>query len=145
MPRTVNSVNKLAISLIQIGLPVYDAIPVHTNAHAIYIPSSLIGWWSGERNADDIAGVNHGVLEDDARFGPGVIGSSFSFDGDGDYVTLPKQLAISDAITVSAWVKFSEDDFDESQSVFSDGSVTLIKNGVSEDHQLEFDLRLSKW
>lgn len=105
--------------------------------------SSLISWWPADRNADDIAGINDGELEDDTIFARGVKGRAFSFDGDGDYVALPSQISLSNALTVSAWVKFSEDDFDNYQSIFSDGSITLIKNGLQEENVIDFDVRFS--
>ena len=42
--------------------------------------------WSGEGQADDSRGSNHGTLVQDATFAPGVVGQAFSFDGQGSYV-----------------------------------------------------------
>ena len=52
-------------------------------------PRGLLSWWTGDGTADDLMGVNHGALEGDATFGPGLVGDAFLLDGDGDAVALP--------------------------------------------------------
>jgi|GEM_PF-228999 DNA-binding response OmpR family regulator/signal transduction histidine kinase len=42
--------------------------------------------WSGEGNADDTRGGNHGTLMKGMVFAPGVVGQAFSFDGQGSFV-----------------------------------------------------------
>lgn len=52
-------------------------------------PSGLINWWPGDGNTNDIQGNNNGTLQNDATFELGLVGQAFSFDGDGDFVSLP--------------------------------------------------------
>jgi len=42
--------------------------------------------WSGEGNAGDTRGSNHGILVKGVAFVPGLMGQAFSFDGQGSYV-----------------------------------------------------------
>ena len=44
-------------------------------------PGELISWWAGDGNANDIAGTNHGTLENNAGLAPGLVGQAFSFSG----------------------------------------------------------------
>src|SRR5690349_7215602 len=45
-------------------------------------PAGLIGWWTGDGNANDIAGTNNGSLQGGASAsGTGFVDRSFSFDG----------------------------------------------------------------
>lgn len=52
-------------------------------------PPGMISWWGGDNNALDIIGTNHGTLVNGATYAPGLVGQAFSFDGAGDYVTVP--------------------------------------------------------
>jgi hypothetical protein len=52
-------------------------------------PPSMIGWWPGEGNADDVRGENNGTLVNGTTFSAGKVGQSFSFDGVDDFVKLP--------------------------------------------------------
>ena len=67
------------------------------------------------------------MLEDDARFGPGVIGSAFSFDGEGDFVSLESQPNVSTALTVTAWVKIRESDLDDYNSIFNNKQFAVVQ------------------
>ena len=42
--------------------------------------------WSGEGNADDSRGGNHGILVKNVTFVPGLVGQAFAFDGGGSHV-----------------------------------------------------------
>jgi hypothetical protein len=52
-------------------------------------PTNIVSWWSGDGNANDIAGVNHGALQNGVTFAPGKVGQAFSFDGIDDFVSVP--------------------------------------------------------
>lgn len=56
--------------------------------------------------AADCAGDNNGTVYD-ASWTSGQIGGALSFDGDGDYVSIPddNSLDITDNLTIAAWVK----------------------------------------
>ena len=53
-------------------------------------PPGLAAWWPGDGTALDVAGSNHGTLQNGAAFAPGVTGLAFSFDGDNDFVEVPQ-------------------------------------------------------
>jgi hypothetical protein len=69
------------------------------------LPSGMVGWWSGEGNANDIVGPNNGTLQGDATYAAGKVGQAFRFDGTGDYVSVPGTFGGGTEATVDAWVK----------------------------------------
>ncbi len=48
----------------------------------------LVSWWPGDGHANDIVGANHGALQNDATFAPGMVKQAFSFDGTDDFVDI---------------------------------------------------------
>ncbi len=71
--------------------------------------SSLTGWWTGDGNANDIVGGNHGALQGGATAnGVGKVGSAFSFDGANSYVQIPDSASVKPAnFTIEAWIFFT--------------------------------------
>ncbi len=69
-------------------------------------PSGMVSWWPGDGDADDIAGDNHGTLQNGTTFANGVVGQAFSFDGVDDFVSVPHEARqnIREALTIDAWV-----------------------------------------
>lgn len=69
-------------------------------------PSGMVSWWKGENNANDSMGGNNGTTVGDTAFVAGKVGQAFSFDGAGDYVTIPDHPSLNPtaAITVDAWI-----------------------------------------
>ena len=68
----------------------------------------MVGWWSGDGNADDIADDNPGTLQNGATFAPGEVGQAFSFDGVDDYVQVVNEEPFdfgSNPFSISVWVK----------------------------------------
>ena len=72
-------------------------------------PANLVGWWSGEGNADDTVGARNGTLQGGATaLAAGVVGACFSFDGTNSYVQIPDSVALRPTnLTIEAWVRFS--------------------------------------
>ena len=70
---------------------------------------AVIHWWKGDGNANDSVGTNNGSLVGDTTFVDGESGKAFSFDGNGDYVTVPDDPShyFSGSFTVDAWEKTS--------------------------------------
>ncbi|MCX6922096.1 MAG: immunoglobulin domain-containing protein [Verrucomicrobia bacterium] len=70
-------------------------------------PSGLVGWWRGENNALDQAGMNHGTLQNGVGFASGEVGQAFSFSGT-SYVSIPSSPSISFSghmpMSVETWV-----------------------------------------
>jgi hypothetical protein len=69
-------------------------------------PSGLVSWWPGDGDANDIAGDNHGALQNGATFQNGMVEQAFSFDGVDDFVSVPHDASqnIREALTIDAWV-----------------------------------------
>ena len=69
-------------------------------------PSGLIGWWPGEGNAFDRAGLNNGTIINGAGFVPGLVGQAFNFNGSGQAVDvgIGANLQVQD-FTIEAWVR----------------------------------------
>ena len=86
---------------------IYDAGSAGKCHECVGPVSGVVSWWAAEGNAADIQGTNEGALVGDASFAPGKVGQAFSFDGNGDAVTVPHSgsLDLSSAITIEAWVK----------------------------------------
>src|SRR4051794_30984795 len=86
------------------------ALALAPSAHA-----ALIHEWQGDGNANDSTGTNNGSLVGDTTFTTGVSGQAFSFDGNGDYVSVPDDAShyFSGSFTVDAWVKTTHADTDQ--------------------------------
>ena len=71
------------------------------------LPPRLVAWWQGQNDANDVLGAHNGTLVGDSTFAQGEVGQGFSFDGDGDYVSVPDTPALYSAgsFSVDAWVK----------------------------------------
>ncbi len=67
-------------------------------------PAGLVGWWSGDGNANDIAGNTPGTLLNGTSFAQGLVGQAFSFDGKNDLVDIGGTYSIQGARTIEAWV-----------------------------------------
>jgi hypothetical protein len=91
------------------GLPIEgsDSVRMVTKDKCVQPSAGLVSWWPGDGNADDIADSNHGMLIGDAAFAPGMVGQAFAFDGDGDYVKVPRapNLDVGDQLTIDLWMK----------------------------------------
>jgi CubicO group peptidase (beta-lactamase class C family) len=70
-------------------------------------PTGLVGWWSGDGHANDIAGTNHGTLVNGTAFADGYVGRAFSFDGvdDGVNATTPTLTNIQNDFTIEFWAR----------------------------------------
>jgi len=75
-------------------------------------PSGLVSWWGGDNNALDMVGGYNGTLHGDTTYAAGKVGQSFSFDGNGDYVSIPQSANLpvrgTNSFTIDAWVKNSD-------------------------------------
>jgi len=67
------------------------------------LPTGLISWWSGEGSANDLVGVNDGILVNGASFSPGIVGQAFWFDGIDDFVDLGMYQNTNE-LTIEAWI-----------------------------------------
>lgn len=73
-------------------------------------PANMVGWWTGDGNARDLAGPNNGKAVNGATFAGGYVGKAFALNGSSQYVDVKKakQLDVSAGdFTVDAWVYFN--------------------------------------
>jgi choice-of-anchor C domain-containing protein len=119
------------------------------NPTCVPAPVGLVSWWTGNGNANDIAGGNNGTLQGNATFAEGDVGQGFTFDGNGDGVRIgnPPNLQLQ-TFTIEAWVKRSSATQVSASSIYgeivgygwegyvfgfrNDGRLFLSKNAVSE-------------
>jgi len=67
-------------------------------------PSSLLSWWPGDDDANDIQNGNHGTLQNGAIFNGGKVGKAFSFDGMDDFVEVSDApFDITSQIAIDFW------------------------------------------
>ncbi len=69
--------------------------------------SGLVAWWSGDANATELLGINHGTLQGGAIAGaPGFVSGAFNFDGTNGFVSIPDSPALRPTnFTIEAWIK----------------------------------------
>lgn len=101
----------------------------------IAAPANLIAWYPGDGNANDIAGTNHGTLQNGAAFATGKVDQAFSFDGVNQYVEIQDSPALRPtSVTLDAWVNFN---------TTSPGIRIIVAkgagNGTPESYGLWFD------
>jgi hypothetical protein len=72
-------------------------------------PDGLVAWYKGENNVRDETGNAAGEKGFNGTYGAGVVGSAFSFDGQGQLLYIDNGLnpenAAGSALSVAAWIK----------------------------------------
>lgn len=74
-------------------------------------PAGLTAWWPGDGNTDDIVGGRDAALHDHAVTGVGLVDQAFILDGDGDFVSVPHDVALNlgtHDFTIDLWVYFND-------------------------------------
>ena len=84
-----------------------DFVRIVGRQNCLAPPAGLVSRWPGDSHAGDIANGNHGMLIGEATFAEGMVGQAFSFDGDGDYVKVPRaaNLDMGAELTIEFWMK----------------------------------------
>jgi len=106
------------------------------------VPSNQISWWTGEGNANDIAGVNNGSLLGGATANAtGIVGSAFTFDGTNAFIRIPDSPALRPTnFTIEGWVRFASlDSAGSGGSPAGDQYIVFKQNTRSSDFE-GFDL-----
>ena len=69
-------------------------------------PAGMVSWWQGESNAVDLFGNNSGQLQGGVQFGSGEVGQAFSFNGTGQFVTVPNSASLNPtgSFAFEAWI-----------------------------------------
>jgi hypothetical protein len=89
-------------------------------------------WWRGEGNAHDSAGDNNGFPIRNVSYGNGLRGSSFLFEGEGNYVKIPpsSKLDPGSELTIEFWMKADAESLKAySGLIVSDFYLVEISNG----------------
>ncbi|MEW6302149.1 MAG: choice-of-anchor D domain-containing protein [Verrucomicrobiota bacterium] len=72
--------------------------------------SNAVSWWKAENNANDAINNNHGTLNGDTTYATGKVGNAFSFDGSGDFISVPdaSSLDLSGSFTIEGWIQIPD-------------------------------------
>jgi hypothetical protein len=90
-------------------------------------PTGMVSWWTGDGNANDLIGSNHGTLQNGATFAAGLVGQAFSFVNPFDFVRVPHNSNLNVGtgnVTIDAWIKLSN-------LTFTDDRVIMMKFSVN--------------
>ncbi|MBW7989653.1 MAG: LamG domain-containing protein [Planctomycetes bacterium] len=135
-----------------------DAITTHKGdiwsfktLHAIPVTdSSLIGWWkfdegSGTIALDNSGYGNHGTFTGDPQWVTGYDGYALEFDGSGDFLDCGANpsLKISDAVSITAWIKVGNVGIDHKIGGNQDGANGGYKMSMYSNNRVEFEIRTS--
>jgi CSLREA domain-containing protein len=65
----------------------------------------MVAWYPSDGNANDIRGGNHGALQGNTTFAPGMVSQTFRLDGNGDRVVVGNSTALRlQDFTIDAWI-----------------------------------------
>jgi hypothetical protein len=114
--------------LVSLALSVLG-LAISNSANSQDYPEGMVSLWKFDEEsgtiASDSVGGNDGTLESGFGNSPawttGTVGNALSFDGSGGYVEMPHSanLAITDEITIEAWIKMLGPTTEDYQRVFS--------------------------
>ncbi|MDP6636360.1 MAG: LamG domain-containing protein [Phycisphaerae bacterium] len=85
-----------------------SASPAGGDVSGRNLPSKgLVAMWSGQGNAADSAGENHGRASGGVKYAPGISGLAFKLDGKGAHINIgsPAALQITGDQTIAMWLK----------------------------------------
>jgi len=68
-------------------------VSAQASTNCVQCPSGLMGWWSGDGNASNLVGVDHGTMQNGVTNSPGLVGDAFGLDGANDRVAIPESCA----------------------------------------------------
>jgi PKD repeat protein/ABC-type branched-subunit amino acid transport system substrate-binding protein len=69
-------------------------------------PQGLVCWWPGEGTARDLINSNVGEPQNGVKYGSGVVGDAFTFDGLGNYIDMNGDITDNlQKLTIELWVK----------------------------------------
>ncbi len=106
------------------------ALTVVTSGSCLPAPAGLVGWWTGDGNANDSVGPDNGSLQSGASISAaGLVGQAFSFDGVSSFVSIPDYTILRPTnFTVEAWVKFNSLDSSGSGAPAGDQYIVFKQN-----------------
>ncbi|MDI9433823.1 MAG: hypothetical protein QM570_19070 [Planctomycetota bacterium] len=150
----VNDVTKLTIGIEGAGAKgvVYvDDIRLYPNAPEYITPvqpdsAALVAHYALDGNANDSSGRgNNGTVNGIAAWVTGKINQALQFDGGSTYVDCGSgaSLNLTDAVTITAWVKLDVVGGDRKIAGNQDGTTGGYKFGVYTNDRIEFEIRTS--
>lgn len=84
------------------------AFTASTQAQCVAPPTEMTNWWTGDDNAFDIIGGQHGSLQGGATYDAGKVARAFSLNGTTAYVQVPHNAAaafnFAGSFTIDAWI-----------------------------------------
>ena len=111
---------------------------------------SLIGWWKfdegyGTIALDNSGYGNHGTFVGNPQWVTGYDGYALEFDGSGDFLDCGANpsLRISDAVSITAWIKVGNVGIDHKIGGNQDGSNGGYKMSIFSNNRVEFEIRSS--
>ena len=80
-------------------------------SQTIQAQSGLVSYWSGDGNANDVVGGNHGILQGAVTYAPGRVGQAFNLNG--GYIEVPDSpsLSITGPLTIESWINPSSPNY----------------------------------
>src|SRR6266496_2206981 len=104
--------SSIATPIRSFGAAIVLAIPQPLLAQAavscVAPASGLVGWWSGNGNAQDSTGQNPGTVQGGLTFDTGKVAQAFSMHGGGDAVKIPASAGLDvgagPGLTIEAWI-----------------------------------------
>ncbi len=113
-------------------------------ASCVSAAPSLVSWWEGENNAEDVLAVNPGILEGYAGFWTGKTGSGFSLSGQ-SFVLVPSSSSLNVAnesisFTIEGWINPSDVTIPQPLFTWQDGVTVWL--GLSNVGSLDANIRL---
>jgi hypothetical protein len=111
---------------------------------------SLIGWWKfdegyGTIALDNSGYGNHGNFGGNPQWVAGYDGNALEFDGSGDFLDCGDNpsLEISDAVSITAWIKVGNLGIDQKIGGNQNGTNGGYKMGIFSNNKVEFEIRTS--
>src|SRR5690606_10653455 len=86
-------------------------------------PSSQLGQWAFNGNANDSLGTQHGTAFGSPGYVTGKIGQAVDLDGSDDYIDLPDPIGRTAETTIATWVNW--DGGGDWQRIFDFGTGTM--------------------
>lgn len=101
---------KTSFGKVELAMGSIRKLTVSTGCTVVPQREGLMGFWSGNGNAEDSAGQHPGELMGGADFVPGPQGQAFRFNSPGSFVKIPKSsdLNPSGQVTIEFWMNADE-------------------------------------
>lgn len=75
-------------------------------------PDSMVGWWTGDNNANDISGFNNnGTLQGGANYVMGKVAGAFNVINGADFISIPDASSLNFGtgnFSIDAWIKTTD-------------------------------------